>query len=174
MEREAYLQLMRRTDAAAAGFLALITRLERDGHIKTAKAPALSAVLLPELMAYSCALQRRQGRVAEEVLDLILPLLVAGESTEQIRGGILRRMEDFDKEESLPGAYLGLCRFDAMAQAYQGAFYSRMRTDNPGCLTEHYLALLEALWRLGGGSIKEEILLDAEEELRSKQKESLL
>ena len=168
MEKDARDSLLVRTDAAAAALLAMIRKLEDDGHIRTAEPPRLSAVLLPELMAFCCALLAKEGRDCGDALSEML-LLLAPAQDPQIRRGIEARIKEFSEEEEPdPAAFGLLLRFDSMAQEDDGAFYSRMGTENPGALAEYWLTLFEALWKLGGGRQDDEIFKETERKLRGR------
>ena len=173
MERGTYLQLMRRADTAAASLIAMLQQLERDRHIGSDGGRKVSVMLLPELMAYVCFLREAEGAVPDEVLTLLLPLLFLEEGEPGVRSAILRRKEDFT-EESVPEVYRVLCRFDAMALEYDGGFYRRMRTDDPGRLAAYYIELCKALWMLGGGDPDSGHFKEAEETMIRLQEDCFL
>ena len=168
MERDAGDSMLVRTDAAAAALLAMIRKLEDDGHIRVAEPPQLSAVLLPELMAFTCALLVKEGRESSEALSDML-LLLAPAQDPQIRRGVEARIKEFSQEdEPEPAAFGLLLRFDVMAQEDGGAFYSRMGTENPGALAGYWLTLFEALWKLAGGRQDDELFKETERKLRGR------
>ncbi|MCR5251420.1 MAG: hypothetical protein K6E50_12525 [Lachnospiraceae bacterium] len=173
MERGTYLQLMRRADAAAAALIAMIVQLERDRHIGTDGGRRVSVMLLPEMMAYVCSLRETEGEKADDVLTLLLPLLYLEEGEKGVRSAILERKTDF-AGGGIPEVYLVLCRFDAMALEYDGGFYRRMRTGDPGRLASCYVDLFRALWMLGGGDPGSEKYAEAERELLLRQEECFL
>ena len=165
---EAGNSLLVQTDAAAVALLAMLRKLESDEHIRVAQPPLPSAVLLPELIAFCCARLSLEGRDPSAGLGRLLPLLAPAEDA-AIRRGIEARMKDFSEDkEALPACFEVLVNFDAMAQAYEGAFYSRMGTEDPGALSEYYLALFEALWMLAGGRPEDRVYKETEEKLRGR------
>ncbi len=169
MAAESENSLLIRTDAAALALLSMIRKLETDGHIRTTQAPAVSAVLLPELIALSAALKEKSGQDGKACMEKLKPLLFPAEE-ESISRGITERMGDFLTGDALlPAAFTVLCDFDAMAQEEDGAFYNRMGTENPGMLSGYYLALFEAMWVLSGGKLTDTVFEETEEKLRSAQ-----
>lgn len=128
---------------AAAALLELLLKLEKDGHIVSVGTSRLPVVLLPEMLA---SLLGRESDLPEDSLQILMALL----PPEDARiGGLLgnairQRAAELRQDGELPGAYLALCRFDAMAQEYDAAFYRRMQVEDPGPLGAYYLQLLDA------------------------------
>ena len=136
---------------AGSAFMQLMLKLETDGHMRAAGTERPVVVLLPEMIAYVTARFEPEGP-EEEFLIRGLVKILPPEEERTINGicaGIRSASEDFrSKPEEIPGTYLALCRFDAMAQEYDGAFYSRMNVENPGRLAEYYLNLLDAVYEI--------------------------
>ena len=131
---------------AQSALSALVLKLEADRHIATAHAGDAAGSLFPELIAYTLS---RGGEPS--VLEELLPFFEAGERTEDIRQAILKRCAAFKaEEEEEPGVFTLLRRFDAMAREYDGAFYSTMKVEDPGALSDRYIELAEAAFALFG------------------------
>ena len=136
---------------AAAALMQLMLKLEADGHILVAGSERPVVVLLPEMIAYVTAQFALEGLEEERLIRQLVNILPPEEdrTLNGICAGIRKTADTFRNDsEEIPGTYRVLCRFDTMAQEYDGAFYNRMHVENPGKLSDFYLQLLDAVYEI--------------------------
>ncbi len=172
---DSLLKLMEDTRASASALLGLIRKLEKDGHIRSGEYD-LSVQLMPELSAYVLSAFMRAGYTAELFLPLITGIFVIQDHgvRNKLEKGICDMALAFYKDEVLlPGGYEVLNRFDGMALSYDKAFYSRMKVDDPGRLTDYYITLCDACFLVLSSALSDkESVRSAWEELKTRLWES--
>ena len=145
--------------SAGAALMQLLLKLENDGHLKAVGTGRPVVVLLPEMIAYVVSRFSLNTQERELLIRHLIHILPPEDEDIQkdLALGILERTKAFSADpDAIPDVYEVLCRFDAMAQEYEGAFYARMHVENPGRLAEYYLQLLEAVYRIAADTVKKE------------------
>lgn len=138
---------------STSSFMKLIDKLEADGYIKNLSMyeGKVSVYITNELFSFVFA---NIYSVYGNDSDLMLPVIpvISGEYFE--RNTFIARSKEFSDSIENGNDILNitnisgfdiLLEFDKMASMFDGAFYSRMKIDNPGYISDLYIELFQGI-----------------------------
>lgn len=126
----------------------LLGKLQEDGYLASGVKLRIANEVLTELAAFTCMIWAEYGSTLHDRLRELAQEINCLFYEPEGFAYYSRYYENVFRENAVDNmeinGFMVLERFDVMAQENSGAFYARMRVDNPGKISDLYMELFEA------------------------------